>query len=85
MLTRLYQTLRYQLERFLVRGPFSRLLLVMAMIFGISVIGGCIAYFTAGRFRTIGEAIWWAFLRLTDPGYLGDDQGLLLRLSLIHI
>ena len=26
-----------------------------------------------------GEAIWWAFLRLTDPGYLGDDEGVLLR------
>ena len=23
--------------------------------------------------------MWWAFLRLTDPGYLGDDQGVLLR------
>jgi len=24
--------------------------------------------------------VWWAFLRLTDPGYLGDDQGVLLRI-----
>ncbi len=23
--------------------------------------------------------MWWAFLRLTDPGYLGDDQGTFLR------
>ena len=24
---------------------------------------------------SLGEAIWWAFLRLSDPGYLGDDEG----------
>ena len=23
--------------------------------------------------------MWWAFLRLTDPGYLGDDEGLARR------
>lgn len=23
--------------------------------------------------------MWWAFLRLTDPGYLGDDEGNVLR------
>jgi len=30
-------------------------------------------------FSQEGEAIWWAFLRLTDPGYLGDDQGMFKR------
>jgi len=29
-------------------------------------------------FDSIGGAVWWAFLRLTDPGYLGDDRGFLL-------
>ena len=24
-------------------------------------------------------AIWWAFLRLTDPGYLGEDHGVIPR------
>ena len=23
----------------------------------------------------IAEELWWSFLRLTDPGYLGDDEG----------
>ncbi len=29
---------------------------------------------------SLGESIWWAFLRLTDPGYLGDDEGTLRRI-----
>ncbi|MCL1478216.1 MAG: hypothetical protein MH219_12130 [Marinobacter sp.] len=27
------------------------------------------------KFDSVGAAVWWAFLRLTDPGYLGDDIG----------
>lgn len=30
-------------------------------------------------FGDLGEAVWWAFLRLTDPGYLGDDVGAVNR------
>jgi hypothetical protein len=26
------------------------------------------------------DAVWWAFLRLTDPGYLGDDEGVWRRI-----
>ncbi|MEX0599930.1 MAG: hypothetical protein WD205_04750, partial [Rhodothermales bacterium] len=31
------------------------------------------------QFDDVAAAIWWAFLRLSDPGYLGDDEGVLLR------
>ncbi len=27
----------------------------------------------------MADSIWWAFLRLSDPGYLGDDEGLWRR------
>ena len=37
--------------------------------------GGLLALAVGEPFRGAGEAVWWAFLRLTDPGYLGDDQG----------
>jgi hypothetical protein len=33
----------------------------------------------SGIFDSFADAVWWAFLRLSDPGYLGDDRGVLLR------
>ncbi|CAN0314335.1 unnamed protein product, partial [Chrysoparadoxa australica] len=41
----------------------------------ISLIGGLLVVPQGGDFEDPGSAIWWAFLRLTDPGYLGDDVG----------
>ena len=31
------------------------------------------------EFSEAEDGVWWAFLRLTDPGYLGDDEGLARR------
>ncbi|MCA9658174.1 MAG: hypothetical protein KC486_07510 [Myxococcales bacterium] len=71
------QTLTYALERYLVRGTRYHLLAVAAAIGLIAVSGGVILWLFDGG--GLGESIWWAFLRLTDPGYLGDDEGLLRR------
>ena len=62
-----------------MRGAQYRLLVVAALIGVISVIGGALAMLVAGAFESFGEALWWAFLRLTDPGYLGDDEGTWIR------
>lgn len=35
--------------------------------------------YPAGGFGSLGESVWWAFLRLSDPGYLGDDEGTWVR------
>ncbi len=78
MLAALRDRLQFVLERFLVRGPLYRLLFVIAIIVGVSILGGMLVVGT-GEFDGPGDAIWWAFLRLSDPGYLGDDQGLYLR------
>ncbi len=78
VLTALRDRLQFVLERFLVRGPLFRLLFVVAIIVGVSVVGGLLVVGT-GQFHGPGEAIWWAFLRLSDPGYLGDDHGLYIR------
>ena len=66
--------LRFQLERLLVRGLSYRLLIVAIIIVSLSTIAGVVV-FALTRAFTMPEAIWWAFLRLTDPGYLGDDEG----------
>jgi ion channel POLLUX/CASTOR len=69
---------RFLLERFLLRGPQYHLLFIAAVIGLISVLAGALVM-SFGAFDRFPEAAWWAFLRLTDPGYLGDDQGTLVR------
>ena len=71
--------LRYVLERYLVRGAHYQLLAVAALIGVISILGGVLAIWGGGGEGGAWESVWWAFLRLTDPGYLGDDTGLFRR------
>lgn len=72
---------RFQLEQFIVRGTLSRLIVIAVAMILIAVVAGLVAYAVLPRadYADRGAAIWWAFLRLTDSGYLGDDQGLWLR------
>lgn len=77
-MTRFWDWFQFQLEQFIVRGPFHRLLMMAAIIVTISLVGGLIVFVT-GDFGNGQDAVWWAFLRLTDPGYLGDDEGVVKR------
>jgi hypothetical protein len=70
--------LKFRLERLMLRGPHYRLLMIAALIGLISILGGAIIY-SFSTDRDFAGAVWWAFLRLTDPGYLGDDIGTLER------
>jgi len=79
MINRLKNRAQFELEKFILRGSIHRLLFIALVIVFISIAAGLVAYFAAAAFDSPGTAIWWAFLRLTDPGYLGDDEGLLLR------
>jgi ion channel POLLUX/CASTOR len=79
MLQRLWNRLKFELERFVVSGPLQRLLFIALVIGFVSVVAGLLANQFGTGFKNRGDAIWWAFLRLTDPGYLGDDQGVGLR------
>lgn len=77
---RTLQRFRYLVEIFLSRGAFAQLALVAALIIVISVLFGALEFhFASDDTRTLYESIWWAFLRLTDPGYLGDDAELVSR------
>lgn len=79
MLATLSNRFQLVLERFLVQGPLYRLVFVIGVIAAISVIGGLLVM-GSGQFDDLPAAIWWAFLRLTDPGYLGDDEGIYVRI-----
>jgi ion channel POLLUX/CASTOR len=73
--------LKFLLERLVLRGAHYRLLIIGALIGLLSLMAGVIVFaFGAGLEGGLGNAVWWAFLRLSDPGYLGDDEGTLLRL-----
>lgn len=67
--------LLFLVERLLLRGAHWRLLVIAMAIGLIAVAGGVLVLAAGERFDSLGSAVWWAFLRLTDPGYLGDDVG----------
>tara|TARA_R110001592_G_scaffold13740_2_gene62817 strand:- start:35833 stop:37809 length:1977 start_codon:yes stop_codon:yes gene_type:complete len=71
----LVDRLRYILERQLIKGVHYQLLVVALFIGLISLIGGWLAWPSAEADAPLSDSVWWAFLRLTDPGYLGDDEG----------
>ncbi|MEX2499441.1 MAG: hypothetical protein WD397_11270 [Wenzhouxiangellaceae bacterium] len=64
----------FLIERQFVKGAGFQLLVVAAVIGLLAVVGGA-ALLVAGADMRFAEAVWWAFLRMTDPGYLGDDEG----------
>ncbi|MGM0569813.1 CASTOR/POLLUX-related putative ion channel [Marinobacter sp.] len=72
---RIVDRVKFLVERQLVKGAGFQLLVVAAFIAIISLVGGILVVPLDGDFDHVGNAIWWAFLRLTDPGYLGDDVG----------
>lgn len=82
MLRDLRHRLTYQLERLLLGGSIYRLLVIAVAIGLISLTAGLLKFeweTVEGAQQTqddgVAADIWWAFLRMTDPGYLGDDSG----------
>ncbi len=72
---RIRNWVKFRVERLLLRGAHFRLLFTAALVGVVSSLAGlAVGYFDASLANP-GDAIWWAFLRLTDPGYLGDDVG----------
>lgn len=65
------QRWRYRLEK----GSPHLILLVglLLLIIFFSVAGGFLVYIS-GVGEELTESMWWVFLRISDPGYLGDDS-----------
>ena len=72
---RLKNRIKFEVERFILYRALHQLFLIAVVIALIALIGGTAVYFLTDDFGRLPEAIWWAFLRLTDPGYIGDDAG----------
>jgi hypothetical protein len=72
--TRLTIWTRYWLERAVLRGSLSLVLILICLLMSIALAGGSIAYLVPGnQFESLDAALWWAVLRISDPGYLSDD------------
>ena len=76
---RIPKRLYYFIESLFVRGTGYQLIVVALVLALLAVMGGTIVYAASPSFDEYAGAVWWAFLRLTDTGYLGDDQGTLAR------
>lgn len=72
--------LQFLLERWVQRGILQQLLLMTGLVASVAALGGVAAWSFTSNFESLATAIWWSFLRLTDPGYLGDDEGVALRI-----
>ena len=79
MFDRLKNRFKFQIEQLLLRGAHSRLLFIASLVGLVAIAGGLLVQATDAPFDGNETAIWWAFLRLTDPGYLGDDEGIARR------
>lgn len=79
MFQRFMNRFKFIIERYMIRGPWHRLLVIAVVIGIISLAAGLFVFYEIGGFKLPSDAVWWAFLRLTDTGYLGDDEGAWLR------
>lgn len=79
MFSRLINKLTFRLERWIQRGWLYQLSAAAVLVALIALMAGALVFTLTDDFSHFGAALWWAFLRLTDPGYLGDDEGTLLR------
>jgi len=73
---RIKNYLKFRVERLLLLGVHFHLLFIASLVGLVAVGGGLLVQESDAPFDDHETAIWWAFLRLTDPGYLGDDEGL---------
>jgi len=67
----MFKEWRYRLEK--GRPHLIMLVALVLVISALIVMGGFIVY-AAGVGETLRESLWWTFLHVSDPGYLGDDD-----------
>ncbi len=74
---------QFVVETLLLSGTTARLTVAAGIVALVAMCFGLLGFALAGNAHAAvsnpWDAIWWAFLRLSDPGYLGDDQGAVLR------
>lgn len=74
MIKRNLQKALYQLELLWVRGPVVQILLLLSLVGAFSLLGGLLLVWFHSGYTNLAQASWWAFLHLTDTGYMGGDK-----------
>ena len=68
--------LSYKIDRWFRRSIIIHLITLVILVFFTTVVGALLAVANNFSLDKFDETLWWAFLRITDPGYLGEDTGL---------
>lgn len=74
MFRRLRNRITFEVERFILYRTLHQIFFIAIVIAVITLVGGTVLWMATEE-KNYLESLWWAFLRLTDPGYLGDDVG----------
>jgi hypothetical protein len=61
--------IRFALELLVLRGLGYRLLRAASIVIAVAVVAGGLAALLDADSSELSENEWWAFLRLTGPGY----------------
>lgn len=81
MLDRVARRFLYRFEFWVSRSLVLQLLfLTQALLVTAVVAGVMLRSLNPQDFPDTSKAVWWAFLHLTDTGYMGSDNGLLKRM-----
>lgn len=74
MNNRFLRRILYRLELFWVRGPLAQMAFLLALLLLLASLGGLLMLVVHPGHRSWAQASWWAFLHMTDTGYLGEDK-----------
>lgn len=72
--SRSLRRLLYQMESLWIRGPIAQMALLLTFLVLLAFLGGLVMVLVHPRYSDFSQASWWAFLHLTDTGYLGEDK-----------
>lgn len=81
---RLRDLLLYRIDRAL-RSSFGVQVAGLALFATIAILLGSILVHLIGLAGGWSDALWWTWLRFTDPGYVGEDSGWPLRMASILV
>ncbi len=63
----------YYMDKFFLRSPAAQLLVLLVLCMALMILGALAASMKDSMIR-YPRFLWWAFLRLTDSGYIGQDE-----------
>jgi len=64
----------YKMESLWIRGPLAQMAVLLASMILVALLGGLLMMLVHPGYRDFPQASWWAFLHMTDTGYLGADK-----------